>query len=406
MKYLIILGDGMADVPVAALHGKTPLEAANKPYMDYLAANGESGMVQTVPTGMPPGSDTANMAVLGFSPRKYYSGRSPLEAVALGIDVGEQDVTFRTNLVCLSEEAIYEEKTMLDFSAGEISTQEAAVLIAMLQKELFTAEDLQLYPGISYRHCLVKKNGTTGTVLTPPHDITGKPIKDCLPQGQYADRLRKLMEQSYELLKDHPINQARILQGKKPANSVWFWGEGTKPKLEPLKKLYGIEGGMVCAVDLLKGIARCAGMQTVEVTGATGGMTTNYKGKAEAAWKLLQNGCDFVYIHVEAPDECGHHADAAAKVKAIEDIDRDIVGYLLTQLQKTGEPFRILLTPDHPTPIHLMTHTADPVPFVLYDSQTPRKGPPRYSEAEAKKTGLFLPEGPMLMQRLVADTCE
>lgn len=401
MKYIIVLGDGMADVPIAALQGKTALDAANKPNMDALCAQSICGMVQTVPTGMPPGSDTANMSVLGFAPRIYYSGRSPLEAVALGIEVSPEDVTFRTNLVCVSDEPNYEDKTMIDFSADEISTAEADILIKALQRELFTDDDLQLYPGISYRHCLVKKNGETGTILTPPHDITGKPVRDCLPKGLYGERLRKLMERSYEILISHPVNRTRIAAGKKPANSVWFWGEGTKPKLTPLKELYGITGGMVCAVDLLKGLALCAGMKTVDVPGATGGMTTNYKGKGEAALKLLQDGCDLVYIHIEAPDECGHHGDAPAKVAAIEAIDRDIVGFLKDAMEAANEPFRMLITPDHPTPVHLMTHTGDPIPFVLYDSEHPQNGPARYTEDAAKQTGLFLPEGPMLMQRLL-----
>lgn len=401
MKYIIVLGDGMADVPIDALQGRTALEAADKPQMDTLCAHGVCGMVQTVPTGMPPGSDTANMSVLGFAPRIYYSGRSPLEAVALGIDVQPEDVTFRTNLVCVSDEPDYADKTMIDFSAGEISTAEADILIKALQKELFTDDDLRLFPGISYRHCLVKKNGETGTILTPPHDITGKPVRNCLPKGLYGKRLCDLMARSYEILKSHPVNLARIAAGKDPANSVWFWGEGTKPKLEPLENLYGIKGGMVCAVDLLKGLALCAGMKTVDVPGATGGMTTNYKGKGEAALRLLQDGCDLVYIHIEAPDECGHHGDAAAKVAAIEAIDRDIVGYLKDAMEQVKEPYRMLITPDHPTPVHLMTHTGDPIPFVLYDSEKAQKGPARYTEANAQKTGLFLPEGPMLMQMLL-----
>lgn len=401
MKYVIVLGDGMADLPLPSLNHQTPLEAANKPHMDYLSAHGVSGMVQTVPNGMPPGSDTANMSVLGFSPRIYYSGRSPLEAVALGIEVAPEDVTFRTNLVCVSDEPVYADKTMIDYSAGEITTEEADRLIRTLQKEVFTDGDLSLFAGISYRHCLVKRIGETGTLLTPPHDITGKSIKDCLPKGIYGERLFRLMERSYAVLKEHPVNRARIAQGKNPANSVWFWGEGTKPKLQPLEQLYGIKSGMVCAVDLLKGLAICAGMQTVEVPGATGGMITNYKGKAEAALQLLNGDCDLVYIHIEAPDECGHHGDAAAKVAAIEAIDRDVVGYLVQELKKTGEPFRMLLTPDHPTPIALMTHTAEPVPFALYDSEKQQTGPARYTEQQAQATGLFLSEGPQLMQLLL-----
>lgn len=401
MKYIIVLGDGMADVPLPRLEGKTPLQAAVKPYMDYLAAHGAVGMVRTVPQGMPPGSDTANMSVMGFDPRVYYSGRSPLEAVALGIDVGPQDVTFRTNLVCLSEEADFSRRTMIDFSAGEITTPEAAALIRDLQP-VFSDEDLDLYPGISYRHCLVKRSGQTGTVLTPPHDITGKPIRDCLPGGRYGQRLLKLMQQAADLLQEHPINRDRRARGLNPANAVWFWGEGTKPRLDSLQHLYGIQGGVVCAVDLIKGLGMCAGMRTVEVPGATGGMVTNYRGKAEAALELLGDGCDLVYIHIEAPDECGHHGDAAAKVAAIEAIDRDIVGHLMERLDAQGEDYRMLLTPDHPTPVPLMTHTGDPVPFVLYDKKGCR-GPhaPVYSEQAAGETGWFLPEGPMLMKHLI-----
>lgn len=401
MKFLIILGDGMADYPVAALQNRTPLEAADKPHMDALAAHGTMGLVRTVPQGMPPGSDTANMSVMGFPPRVYYSGRSPLEAVSLGIDVHPEDVTFRTNLVCLSEEADYTARTMVDFSGGEISTPEAVELIEALQP-LFSDADLQLYPGISYRHCLVKRNGSTGTVLTPPHDITGKPIAGHLPAGRYGARLLELMKASADLLENHPVNLARKARGENPANSVWFWGEGTKPKLDPLEQLYGVRGGVVCAVDLIKGLGLCAGMRTVDVPGATGGMVTNYRGKAEAALRLLHDGCDLVYIHIEAPDECGHHGDAAAKVRAIEEIDRNILGWLMEQLDREGEAYRILLTPDHPTPVSLMTHTDEPVPFVLYDSTapTPDSGR-RYSEAAAKAAGLFLPEGPLLMKRLL-----
>ena len=401
MKYLIILGDGMADYPVAALQNRTPLEAADKPHMDALAAHGTMGLVRTVPQGMPPGSDTANMSVMGFPPRVYYSGRSPLEAVSLGIDVHPEDVTFRTNLVCLSEEADYTARTMVDFSGGEISTPEAVELIEALQP-LFSDADLQLYPGISYRHCLVKRNGSTGTVLTPPHDITGKPIAGHLPAGRYGARLLELMKASADLLENHPVNLARKARGENPANSVWFWGEGTKPKLDPLEQLYGVRGGVVCAVDLIKGLGLCAGMRTVDVPGATGGMVTNYRGKAEAALRLLHDGCDLVYIHIEAPDECGHHGDAAAKVRAIEEIDRNILGWLMEQLDREGEAYRILLTPDHPTPVSLMTHTDEPVTFVIYDSTapTPDSGC-RYTEAAAKAAGLFLPEGPLLMKRLL-----
>ncbi len=401
MKYLIILGDGMADYPVAALQNRTPLEAADKPHMDALAAHGVMGLARTVPEGMPPGSDTANMSVMGFPPRVYYSGRSPLEAVSLGIDVRPEDVTFRANLVCLSEEADYSARTMVDFSAGEISTPEAVELIEALQP-LFSDADLCLFPGISYRHCLVMRGGSTGTILTPPHDITGKPIAGHLPAGRCGDRLLRLMKASAELLENHPVNLARKARGERPANSVWFWGEGTKPKLDPLEQLYGVRGGVVCAVDLIKGLGLCAGLRTIDVPGATGGMVTNYRGKAEAALKLLHDGCDLVYIHIEAPDECGHHGDAAAKVRAIEEIDRNILGWLMEQLDGEGEAYRILLTPDHPTPVSLMTHTDEPVPFVIYDSTAPAPDSGRrYTEAAAAQTGLYLPEGPMLMHRLL-----
>lgn len=401
MKYLIILGDGMADYPVAALQNRTPLEAADKPHMDALAAHGVMGLARTVPEGMPPGSDTANMSVMGFPPRVYYSGRSPLEAVSLGIDVRPEDVTFRANLVCLSEEADYSARTMIDFSAGEISTPEAVELIEALQP-LFSDADLCLFPGISYRHCLVMRGGSTGTILTPPHDITGKPIAGHLPAGRCGDRLLRLMKASAELLENHPVNLARKARGERPANSVWFWGEGTKPRLDPLEQLYGVRGGVVCAVDLIKGLGLCAGLRTIDVPGATGGMVTNYRGKAEAALKLLHDGCDLVYIHIEAPDECGHHGDAAAKVRAIEEIDRNILGWLMEQLDGEGEAYRILLTPDHPTPVSLMTHTDEPVPFVIYDSTAPAPDSGRrYTEAAAAQTGLFLPEGPMLMHRLL-----
>jgi len=339
---------------------------------------------------------------MGYAPKIYYSGRSPLEAVSMGIDVQADDVTFRCNIVTVSDQADYADKTMIDYSAGEISTEEAAILIDFLA-EKFTAADLSLFCGISYRHCLVMNHAKIGTILTPPHDITGKPVRGHLPEGLYGDRLYALMQLSYQLLKDHPVNLARIAKGKNPANSVWFWGEGTRPKLDTLESLYGIKGGVVCAVDLIKGLGICAGMQNIEVEGATGGMVTNYLGKGQAALDLLHDSCDLVYIHVEAPDECGHHGDPKAKVAAIEAIDHDVLGLIMEQLTKEGEDFAVLLTPDHPTPIELRTHTGEPVPFVLYRStgnSTPSA--PYYTEAAAKATGLFLEEGPMLMKKLIS----
>ncbi len=398
MKYIIILADGMADEPLAALDGRTPMEAANKPNMDLLARQGVMGMARTVPEGMPPGSDTANMSVMGFDPQVYYSGRSPLEAVSMGIALEPEDVTFRTNLVCLSEEEAYVDKTMLDFSAGEITTAEAAILVRDVQKLL--PQQMRLYPGISYRHCLVWPNAQTGTQLTPPHDITGKGISSFLPQGRYGAELLALQKASFALLAHHPVNEKRRQTGKRPANSLWFWGEGRKPRLNTMEALYGLRGGVVCAVDLIKGLGLCAGMLAPEVEGATGGMTTNYRGKAEAALKLLKESCDLVYVHIEAPDECSHHGDLAGKIAAIEAIDREILGRIQAELGQT--PYRILLMPDHPTPIARMTHTATPVPFVLFDSRKRANHTRRYSEKEAAQTGFFLPYGHELMRLLIS----
>lgn len=401
MKYIVMLGDGMADYPIDDLDGKTPLEAAATPNMDYMAQHGSVGMAQTIPAGMPPGSDTANMSVMGYDPKKYYSGRSPLEAVSMGIDLKDDDVTFRCNLVCLSDEAEYTEKTMVDYSSGEISTEESRELIAALQSVIDPAE-MQLYCGISYRHCLVMNHAETGTELTPPHDISLKPIKEHLPTGLYGRKLLDMMKRSYDVLKDHPVNVARRKAGKNPANSMWFWGEGTKPRFDTIEKLYGVKGGVVCAVDLIKGLGKCAGMRTIDVEGATGGMVTNYRGKAEAALKLLAEGCDFVYIHVEAPDECGHHGDAAAKIAAIEAIDRDMIALIREKLAERGEEFSMLIAPDHPTPVSIRTHTGEPIPFVIYRSASEgAPNAPAYSEKEARKTGLFLEQGPMLMKMLI-----
>ncbi len=401
MKYIIMLGDGMADYPIPALDNRTPLDAAYKPHMDFLAQHGTVGMVQTIPAGMPPGSDTANLSVMGYAPERYYTGRSPLEAVSMGIDLKNDDVALRCNLVTLSDEPAYEDKTMVDYSSGEISTEEARELIEFLAKE-FQADDLMLQCGISYRHCLVLSHAQTGTELTPPHDISGQPIRGHLPTGRYGERLSAMMRRSYELLKDHPVNKKRVAAGKHPANSCWFWGEGTRPQLDTLEELYGVHGGVVCAVDLIKGLGICAGLRTVPVEGATGGMVTNYAGKGQAALRLLRDGCDLVYIHVEAPDECGHHGDAQAKIAAIEAIDKEILGLLMDELSRDGEPFSVLLAPDHPTPVALRTHTADPVPFVLYSSERDsRPSAARYTEALAKNSGLFLPEGPMLMKKLI-----
>lgn len=401
VKYLVMLGDGMADTPVEALGGKTPLQAAEKPHMDFLAQHGSSGMARTVPEGMPPGSDTANLSVMGYDPTIYYSGRSPLEAVSMGIQLAPDDVAFRCNLVTLSEEARLEDCVMVDYSAGEISTQESTQLIRFLAEQLDTSQR-HLYPGISYRHCLVLNHAEIGTPCTPPHDITGKPVQGHLPQGKYGEALLELMERSRTLLANHPVNLARIAQGKNPANCCWFWGEGTRPALPLFEEKFGVKGGVISAVDLIKGIGICAGLTSVDVPGVTGNWDTNFSGKAQAALELYRKGYDFVYIHVEAPDECGHHGDLEHKIQSIQSIDREILGPVMEGLREMGEPFRILLAPDHPTPLAIRTHTPDPIPFVIYDSQSEGKFPTEsYCEAQASSTGWFVPKGCQLMETLL-----
>ncbi|WP_303899995.1 cofactor-independent phosphoglycerate mutase [Anaerotruncus colihominis] len=403
MKYIVMLGDGMADRPVPALGGKTPLEAAYTPNMDFLAQNGVTGMARTVPEGMPPGSDTANLSVMGYDPKVYYSGRSPLEAVSMGVELAPDDVAYRCNLVTLSDTPALEDAKMVDYSAGEISTAEAAELIACLDAAFHT-DDCALYAGISYRHCLVLRRTQTGSDCTPPHDLSGQPVRGHLPSGRHGARLCEMMERSRALLRDHPVNQARIARGLRPANACWFWGEGTRPALTSFEQLYGVRGGVISAVDLIKGIAICAGLDSVDVPGATGNVDTNFAGKGQAALELLQNGHDFVYIHVEAPDECGHRGEAENKVASIELIDREILGRILPALRESSEPFSVLLMPDHPTPLSIRTHTSDPVPFALYRSDTVPDAcwrPPAYTEAHATSTRLMLLEGHRMMEWLL-----
>ena len=396
-----MLGDGMADYPVDKLGGKTPLETANIPNMDFLAQNGAVGTVKTVPDGMSPGSDVANLSVMGYDPAEYYTGRSPLEAVSIGIDLEPTDVTFRCNLVTLSDTENYDDATMIDYSAGEISTAESTELVNYLN-EHFKSETLNLYPGVSYRHCLVLKNGKTGGKHTPPHDISKQPIKGRLPEGENAALLYDLMVRSRELLRDHPINNKRIAEGKNPATSCWFWGEGTKPAVTSFEEKFGIKGGVISAVDLIKGIGICAGHDCIEVDNVTGNWDTNFEGKAKAAVEFLDKGNDYVYIHVEGPDECGHHADVNHKIGAIEDIDSKMLGYIIPEMQKRGEPFTILLMPDHPTPIKLMTHVSDPVPFVLYRSdKNLAPNAPHYTENDAKATGLYVEKASTLVDAMI-----
>lgn len=398
MKYIVILCDGMADKPLEELGGKTPLEAARTANMDRLAEKAEIGMVRTVPDGMAPGSDTANLSVIGYDPKKYYSGRSPLEALSIGAEMGDKDVSFRCNLVTLSEEEnSYEERVILDHSSGEIPTEEAAVLLDALKKGL-EREGYAFYTGTSYRHLLIQKEGKV-VELTAPHDILTRRIGEYLPKDQV---LREMMVRSYDILKDHPINVQRRKEGKNPANSAWFWGAGTRPALTSFEEKNGVKGAMISAVDLLKGIAVGAGMHNIIVEGANGGLHTNYAGKAQAAVKALtEDGFDFVYVHIEAPDEMGHQGSAENKIKAIEYIDDQVVGPVAEALRAAGTDFRMFILPDHPTPVRVRTHTSDPVPYLLYDSTKAEEGSGTYSEKTGWKSGKMLEEGYRLIDHLL-----
>jgi 2,3-bisphosphoglycerate-independent phosphoglycerate mutase len=397
VKYLVMLCDGMADEPNEALGNSTPMEKANKPCMDSLAAKAEVGIVKTVAEGLKPGSDVANLSVLGYEPAVYYSGRSPLEAASIGIDLKDTDVTLRCNLVTLSDDEDYENKTILDYCADDISSEEAKILIEYIQEKLGN-DVFRFYPGVSYRHCLVWSNGNPHPgVLTPPHDITGKVITDYIPKGEAVDELYDLMKKSYDLLKDHPVNKARIARGKRPANSIWLWGEGTKPLLDNFSEKFGIKGSMISAVDLLKGIAICAGMNSVDVDGATGYLDTNFDGKCKAAIEEFKNGADLVYVHVEAPDECGHRGEIENKVKAIEMIDEHILGPVVEFL-KGYDDFAVLVCPDHPTPLSIRTHTSTPVPYLIYDSKNEiNSGVKVFCEKEARETGNYIEKGFTMM---------
>ena len=401
MKYLVVLCDGMADYPVEELDGKTPLEYADTPNMDKLAKTATVGLIKTVADGLKPGSDVANLSVLGYDPAGCYTGRSPLEAGSIGIDMKDTDVSFRCNLVTLSDEANYEDKTILDYCADDISTDEAAVLVKFLAEKL-NDDEFTFYNGVSYRHCLIWDKGTleVGT-LTPPHDITGKPIKEYVPAHPNAQKLYSLMKKSYDLLKDHPVNKDRVARGLRPANSIWLWGEGVRANLTNFKEKFGVKASMISAVDLLKGIGKFSGMNVVEVEGATGYIDTNFDGKAQAAIEEFKKGQDFVYIHVEAPDECGHRAEVQNKPKSISIIDKQILGPVTEYLRSTGEAFRVLVTPDHATPLSLKTHTNDPIPFFIYDSEKENKGVDTFNESTAKATGLFIETGHSLMNQFI-----
>lgn len=399
MKYLVVLCDGMADYPIEELYGKTPLEYANVPNMDALVKTSKIGLVKTVQDGMKPGSDVANLSVLGYDPMIYYTGRSPLEAGSIGIDMKKTDVSLRCNLVTVSDESSYEDKILVDYCAGDISTEEARILIEYIEEKL-GCDEFHFYTGVAYRHCLIWNNGTTDLDgLTPPHDITGKPVCEYLPNklsGNSA-KLQELMEKSYKLLKDHPINKARVEKGLKPANSIWLWGEGVRAELDNFKEKYGLKASMISAVDLLKGIGKFSGMSVINVDGATGYIDTNFDGKADAAIKEFENGQDFVYIHVEAPDECGHRAEVKNKVRAIEMIDEKILGPVINSLRKMGD-FKVMVTPDHATPLSLKTHTNDPIPFFIYDSRKPENGADHFNEKTAKESGLYIDKGFTIMK--------
>ncbi len=398
MKYIIVLGDGMADEPLAELGDKTPLVHAKTPNMDKLSKMSKIGLAKTIPEGMNPGSDTANLAVLGYDPKKYYTGRSPLEALSIGVHMEDDDIAIRCNIVTVSDDDLpYEEKTVVDHSSSEISTEDAEVLLNAVREEL--EDDIyKYYLGTSYRHCTIWKKGQV-VDLTPPHDILGKVIGEYLPEDEM---LREMMKKSYDILNEHPLNIERAKKGLNKANSIWFWGAGTKPILDSFEGKFGKKGAMISAVDLLKGIAVGAQMNNIEVEGADGTLETNYEGKAEAAVKAVtEDGNDFVYIHVEAPDEMGHQGSIERKVKAIEYLDTRVIGPVYEAMKASGEDFRMLVMPDHPTPICIRTHSSNPVPYMLYDSTKEEKNTWNYNEKEAKESGNYLDDGYTLINELL-----
>lgn len=397
MKYVVVLGDGMADWPLPQLEGKTPLEYASTPVMDFLAKKSEIGMVATIPEGMAPGSDTANLSVMGYDPQRYYTGRSPLEALSIGAEMKDTDVVYRCNIVTLSEDgSSYEDQVIIDHSADEISTEDADVLLKAVCGQI-KDERFHFYTGTSYRHCMVWDHGSA-IELTPPHDVLTQRIGQYLPKEQI---LLEMQKKSYEILKNHPLNLRRKEQGLNPANSFWFWGAGTKPILTSFEERYHKKGVMISAVDLLKGIAVGAGMDRIFVEGANGGLNTNYEGKALAAVKALtKDGYDFAYIHVEAPDEMGHQGSIEKKIQSIEYLDSRLVRLVKEGMDASGEEYRMLILPDHPTPIKVRTHVAEPVPYLLYDSSAPGEHTWNYNEKEASQSGNKVEHGWDMMNYL------
>ncbi|MBI5575671.1 MAG: cofactor-independent phosphoglycerate mutase [Deltaproteobacteria bacterium] len=397
-KYLILIGDGMADWPIASLGNRTPLEAADKPNMDFMASNGALGMVQVVPKEMYPGSDVSNLSIIGYDPREVYTGRSPLEAASMGISLGMNDVAVRCNVVTLKNDGADSE--MEDFSAGHISSAESAELLKDLQEKV-GEKGVRFHPGVSYRNLMVWPGGNDAVETTPPHDIHGKKITEYLPRGDGADLLLDLMAASRELFEDHPVNRQRKAEGKAAGNSIWLWGQGKAPRIEPFKERYGLSGSVVAAVDLIKGIGIYCGLEIVPVPGATGYVDTNYRGKAEHALRALETK-DFVLIHVEAPDEAGHNGSVPDKVRAIERIDREMLSLIIGRAKEGGD-LSVLLLPDHPTPVAIRTHAQEPVPFVIYPAPEGLSTHPgkRYTEADARSTGQFVEIGTRLMGYLV-----
>ena len=395
MKYVIILTDGCADLPIEELGNMTPLEKSNTPNMDFFASNGSLYLVKTVPDGMKPGSDVANLAVMGYNPQDCYTGRSPLEAASIGVKLEDNQTAFRANLVTLSDEKNYSEKTMIDYSAGEISTEESRILMTDIEKAL-GGGDIHFYPGVSYRHLFVWTDAPKSFNLTPPHDISDKKVTEYLPSDE---RILDLMKKSEEILKNHPVNQARIAAGKNPATSMWIWGEGTRPSLDSFYSQYLKKGAVVSAVDLIKGIAILAGMNSIDVQGATGNVHTNFDGKAKAsADALLKDGADLVYVHLEAPDECGHQGDAIGKTRSLELIDEKVIAYIKKQLDDAGEDYVFMVMPDHPTPVSTKTHSSEPVPCVIYKKGENKNNDFRFTEESARKYGEKIDTGYSIMK--------
>ncbi len=404
MKYAVILYDGMADYPVPVFDGKTPMMMAKKPNFDRLAQKGEVGLVRTVAEGLKPGSDVANLSVMGYDPLKYYTGRSPLEAVSIGVKMADDDIALRCNIVTLSDEENYDDKTMIDYSAGDISSADAAEIIKSVQ-EHFGGGEFDFYNGVSYRHCLIHHGGTVELGnMTPPHDISDRVVGPYISTAPTAKKLVQMMRDSYDFLKDHPVNKRRIAEGKRPANSIWLWGEGKKPMLPLFTDLYGVKGSVISAVDLLKGIGIAAGMNTPDVEGATGYIDTNFEGKANAAVNELKNGADLVYVHIEAPDECGHRNEPENKVRAIELIDEKVLPIIINGLEEIGDDYKIMILPDHPTPIVTKTHAGDPVPYMIYKKSAEKdSGVQSIDEESAKATGIYVDFGPSMMKKFIEE---